>query len=279
MGLALMLAGPGLALPPVWTVHGKGCEITLFGSVHILPEGLDWEPPALAQALQRADQLWFEIPIDDASQAQIAAIAQARGLLPEGDSLSAHLSPAGGRRLAAAVKAQGLDMTKLDRFRPWFAELALSQAVYQAQGGRADQGVEEQLAQAAPQARREAFETADQQIALFADAPVQAQVASLEDTLRELNDDPGAFRRLIDAWVRGDVKSIYKHDVLTLKHDAPALFKTLITDRNAAWTQVLDQTLKASCRAVVVVGAGHLLGPGGVPARLRALGYRVDGPG
>jgi uncharacterized protein YbaP (TraB family) len=29
---------------------------------------------------------------------------------------------------------------------------------------------------------------------------------------------------------------------------------------------------------VVVVGAGHLLGPGGLPQRLRALGYRVEGP-
>jgi hypothetical protein len=29
---------------------------------------------------------------------------------------------------------------------------------------------------------------------------------------------------------------------------------------------------------VVVVGAGHLIGPQGLPQRLRALGYRVEGP-
>jgi uncharacterized protein YbaP (TraB family) len=28
----------------------------------------------------------------------------------------------------------------------------------------------------------------------------------------------------------------------------------------------------------VVVGVGHLIGPDGVPARLRALGYSVTGP-
>jgi uncharacterized protein len=28
----------------------------------------------------------------------------------------------------------------------------------------------------------------------------------------------------------------------------------------------------------VIVGVGHLIGPDGVPARLRALGYSVTGP-
>jgi uncharacterized protein YbaP (TraB family) len=36
--------------------------------------------------------------------------------------------------------------------------------------------------------------------------------------------------------------------------------------------------MKGHGRTVVVVGVGHLIGPGGVPARLRALGYSVTGP-
>jgi hypothetical protein len=36
--------------------------------------------------------------------------------------------------------------------------------------------------------------------------------------------------------------------------------------------------MKGHGRTVVVVGVGHLIGPDGVPARLRALGYSVTGP-
>ena len=39
--------------------------------------------------------------------------------------------------------------------------------------------------------------------------------------------------------------------------------------------------MPASCGAlpiVVVVGVGHLVGPGGVPELLRGKGIRVDGP-
>jgi hypothetical protein len=41
---------------------------------------------------------------------------------------------------------------------------------------------------------------------------------------------------------------------------------------------VLDARLKQPGQVVVVVGVGHLLGPDGVPAQLRAKGYQVDGP-
>ena len=42
-------------------------EMVIFGSVHVLPPGLDWRPKALDAALAKADDLWFELPIDPAN--------------------------------------------------------------------------------------------------------------------------------------------------------------------------------------------------------------------
>jgi len=63
-----------------------------------------------------------------------------------------------------------------------------------------------------------------------------------------------------------------------MRKAAPTLFRTLVTDRNIRWTKMLDQRLKGHGHTVVVVGVGHLIGAGSVPARLRALGYSVTGP-
>lgn len=52
----------------------------------------------------------------------------------------------------------------------------------------------------------------------------------------------------------------------------------LITQRNAAWVKTIRARLSGSGRTVMVVGIGHLIGPGGVPALLRAEGVAVDGP-
>ncbi len=44
-------------------MRSHGAVVVLFGSIHLLPAGLDWRPPALDDALARADALWFELPI------------------------------------------------------------------------------------------------------------------------------------------------------------------------------------------------------------------------
>jgi len=63
-----------------------------------------------------------------------------------------------------------------------------------------------------------------------------------------------------------------------LRRVAPTLFRRLVTERNARWAATLDARLKGRGRTVVVVGVGHLIGPEGLPERLRALGYSVKGP-
>src|ERR1700761_7695406 len=104
------------ALPPVWVAHGPhGATVVLFGSVHILPPGLDWEPPRLKTALASANELWFEIPIDPASNLAAGQAALAAGMQPQGHTLSAQLSPADQARLAKAAAACGLPVDGIDR--------------------------------------------------------------------------------------------------------------------------------------------------------------------
>lgn len=282
--LALLLPGAAWAKPPVWTAHGRGATITLFGSVHILTQGADWRPEALTRALAEADELWFETPIDDAAMQDVTRQALAQGMLPPGRDLAGMLSDQGKARLRRAETSLHLPGPALERLRPWLAELTIGDADYAREGATPDQGVERQLANAAPQATRHAFETGAQQIALFAGQPEPVQVASLEDTLRDLEEDPDQPLRLIGAWRDGDIKGLEKEGLEEMRRESPQIFKALLTDRNAAWLRVLSRRLNdpptdgRPARVVVVVGVGHLVGPGGVPALLRAQGFRVDGP-
>lgn len=282
--VALLLPCAAWARPPMWTAHGSGATIILFGSVHILPRGADWRPEALTEALAQADELWFETPIDDAAMLDVSRQALAQGMLPADRDLAGMLSDQGKARLRRAETSLHLPGPQLERLRPWLAELTIGEADYAREGATPDQGVERQLANTAPQAARHAFETGAQQIALFAGQPEPVQVASLEDTLRDLEDDPDQSRRLIDAWLKGDIKALEKEGLEELRHESPQMFKALLTDRNAAWLKVLSARLRAPpadghpTKIVVVVGVGHLVGPGGVAALLRAKGFRVDGP-
>ncbi len=278
LAAALAFVTPVLAEPKVWIVRDADSEMLLFGSVHVLPPGLAWRPAALDMALLEAEDLWFELPVDAASEREVARLALVTGTLPPGQSLFAMLPPDDATRLLRIAGTYGVDRASLDRLRPWLAEVALAAALYRRIGAVSDHGVEATIsATAPPSARRKSLETPADQIALFNAASVPDQIVALRGSMDEIDADPDAFATLIAAWMAGDVATL-ERQTQSLRSLSPALFQRLIVQRNAAWTTTLNTRLKGKGRTVIVVGAGHLVGEDGVPARLRALGYSVTGP-
>ena len=280
IGCLLLLTTPACARPPLWIAHGRHSTLYLFGSVHLLPPGFDWAPEELLAALPKAREIWFELPIDDATDKAAGKLTAAYGYLPSGDRLANHLTADDGERLKRAAAQLGLNDGSVELMRPWLAEITLSLRADEQQGATASRGVEQQLEGMAPlNAARRAFETPAEQIGFLARAPLPDQIASLDATLHEINDDPGSFSRLLNRWMAGDLRELEAEALQPLWRASPALYRRLLTDRNARWASTLRERLEEGRGVViVVVGMGHLIGPQGVPARLRALGFPVDGP-
>lgn len=274
------LSTPAGATPPIWRVHAPGGgELTLFGSVHLLSDKTDWRDPALDADLKRAGRLVFEIPLDPAAQSEAQARVLRAGLLPAGETLSTLLSPDGRARLARVAAGLGMDASRLEPLRPWLAEVTVSLLYFQHRGASPDLGVEKTIDQRTPAAvPRGALETVADQIDALSGDPQADQVQSLEETLREIEQEPDSYDRLAAAWAAGDVRLIQREGLDDLREHAPGAFKRLVSDRNRRWVPELEAMLKDHQRAVVVVGVGHLVGPDGVPALLRRDGLRVDGP-
>jgi uncharacterized protein YbaP (TraB family) len=278
--LSLIFAADGAgALPPVWTVRGERGQLVLFGSIHLLPRGVNWRPAALDAALVRAAALWFELPIDQKTDETALRLADRRGRLAPGDSLWARLNP--GQRDSVERAAASVDIAPaaLTPLRPWRAELALSLAQDARDGALAAAGVEAQIQNdAPPSADRHALERVEQQIGFLAGGAEGEQIASLEETAREMTTDPDLYGRTVREWLAGDLAGLRRDDLDPLKTAAPAAYRRLIVERNRRWAPVLARLARAPGVTVVVVGVGHLIGPEGLPALLRARGLVVDGP-
>jgi len=273
--LSALAARPAAAEPAMWTIRDSDSTIVLFGSVHLLPEGLKWRTPALDAALAAADDIWFETPTEGGESAMLA---RRYGTLPAGDSLTARLTPKGRERLERLADRYGLSPAALDGSRPWLVDLTLSVAALVAEGAIADAGVERTLADAAPGAKRRYFETPEEQIGFLAGAPEADQLLSLEETLRQLDEEPTVFAELIRAWVQGDQAGLERLGVTPIRKLSPVLYERLLAGRNRRWAEAIIERLAGSGESVIVVGAGHLTGPDSVPALLRAKGIRVEGP-
>lgn len=277
--LTLGVSPSARAEPATWIVRDGDSEMVLFGSIHLLPPGLAWRPAVLDAALAEADDLWFELPMGPETQQQAARLAMRQGALPPGPGLYERLPADSRQRLERLAAEYGLPANFLDQLKPWFAEVLLVTTMLGRQGADIAHGVEVQVNHSAPPGvRREALETIEDQLTAFDAVPLEEQLASLIYNLEALEEDPGAFERLLAIWLSADLAALEVEALDPLEDLAPTLYQQLIIQRNEAWLARLQTRLAGSGRTVVVVGAGHLVGEVGLPERLRALGYEVEGP-
>lgn len=277
--VAALAAGPARAEPPLWLVRGPHATLVLFGSVHLLPAGLQWETRRLRAALKDARDVWFEVPLDPAAALAAAKIAESRGVLPAGQTLDAQLPQALRERLARITRTEGIAPEGLQRLRPWLAEISLSLAAYRRAGALQEDGVERRLSEELPASvQRRAFETPREQIEALSASPLTDQVASLAVTLTELETGDQAYYQVIQAWMAGDTVELRRRALDPLTGAAPGVYRAMVVERNRRWIQAIRARLAGSGEAVMVVGVGHLIGPDGLPAMLRAQGYAVEGP-
>jgi hypothetical protein len=160
--------------------------------------------------------------------------------------------------------------------RPWLVAVVLSGMPMQKGGYDPGAGVEftlEKEAKAAGEQFR-SFETMDQQLGFFADLPDDVQLAYLQSVLDD-KDGGGDIDKLVDAWMKGDLKALEKGVVDEAKGQSPALYEALIVNRNKAWADQIVERLKGSGVSLIAVGAGHLVGPDSVQAQLKKRGVEV----
>ncbi|MFQ5564219.1 MAG: TraB/GumN family protein [Parvularculaceae bacterium] len=268
------------AAPPMWRVTDEDSEIWLVGTFHILPPGLEWRSAALDTAFEQAETYYFEVEADTAeAQQRTVQILMMKGFNPPGTTLSGLLDEPDAAKLAAVAHELGLPMAAIDPMRPWQAFLTISVQFIVKQGFDPGSGVDSVLMAEARKSGRmlRFFETIDQQLSFFTDLEPETEKNLLVFTLREWEDQKEDFDTLFAAWARGDAQAI---DVLmnkSMRDVAPEIFDILIVDRNAAWAEKLAGVIENSGgKALVAVGAAHLVGEHSVPALLEAKGLKVE---
>lgn len=265
---------PAEAHPALWKVSDADTTIYLFGTIHLLPDGLDWFRGPLAQAFATADELVTEIPETDPQSSQ--AVLMKRGILPAGQSLRDQMSAVERAKFEATLAGFGLPPAAFDRFKPWYAAVVLATLPLQRSGYTLANGVEASLA-AHNQERgrpRIGLETLDYQLALFDAFSPKVQRRYLFEVIAALPEIDAEVDAMVTAWRSGDAAKLAS--LMNAEQDDPAMVTALITNRNKAWARWIKARLDQPGTSFVAVGAGHLGGKGSVQDQLLALGVKAD---
>lgn len=268
VALASPLAAPPVLRPALWVARSGATTAWLFGTVHQLRPGTPWLSGRVAQAFAQSDALLLELvaPTPAESAATLAALAPPRPQpLPE----------ALRRRVAARAAALGFAPGAFDRQAPWFAATSLGSAALAKAGYRSDPAPEALLARLAARAGKPVIglETQRDQLAAFATLPGPVQRRMLAQAVA--GDDAGMMDRLVAAWGGGRVAVLDAMLARDMERAGPAFRTALLDRRNARFAAGVAARARPGTTLFVAVGAGHLSGPGGVPACLAARGWQV----
>lgn len=266
------------ASPALWTIEADGATVHLLGTFHLLPDALNWRSDIVNAAFDEADTLWLEADVLSAeAQARMQALIPQLGLNPQGVTLSSLL----GADIYAAFEAQtaelGVPAGNFEPVQPWLAGITLGAMQLQSFGFNPAMGVEAVLsAQANAQGKSIGYlETAEGQLRILADLPMDIQIEWLRVSLDEMGDLRGELDRMVTAWATGDMDMLDSQVNGSIRNASPELYEALMVNRNHDWVPHIEAMLTAGGTHFVAVGAGHMPGDDGVVALLQAQGHTV----
>lgn len=277
---AFLLAAPVMAAPALWKFGDEDTTIYLFGTIHALPPGYQWQDARIRRAMAKSDTLVTETVIG--KDPRVLA-----GLFPPPDPslppIIERVPPRSRKAFAALIRKSGLDQAGLDRMPTWQASFALMGVMMKDLGIQREAGVENNISagfeapleQAGAPRKVEGLETPASQLALFADLSEADQRELLTGLVSGQGNARADYKSMLNAWSRGDERAIaraFDRD----KDLTPHLREVLLRRRNANWTQWLKARLATPGTVFVAVGAGHLAGPVSLQRMLAAEGIRVQ---
>ncbi|WEK58400.1 MAG: TraB/GumN family protein [Candidatus Brevundimonas phytovorans] len=262
--------------PPLWVVKDADSTVYLFGTIHYLRPGTAWGSAKVDAAFAEADQFWVEVADQD-DPTVAARVAQQHGVTPD-RPLSSILSAEDFAAFDKAAQGVGANGAALDAYRPWLAAFMVAGSAPLQAGYRPDAGVDKTLME---RARAEGktihgFETADIQLRLIASMSEEAQIAYLNNYVRNGSQIVPKLDQTVAAWLAGDAAEVGRLNRLDTRDIHEDVHRAALIVRNADWTDQIATMMQGSGSAFVAVGVAHLADQDSLIDMLKARGFTVE---
>ena len=258
--------------PALWRVQGHGLDGWLFGTIHVLPRGVDWRTRDIERAIEGADRLVLEsAEIQDPRRS--SALFEQMGRSPNLPPLEDRVPATQTAELGRIASEGGADLRLLSGYESWAAAMLLSMAAQQSLHLSASEGVEQVLIAAFQAAGKPigGLETVARQFGAFDTLPEASQRRLLVETVTGAEDMKTLYKRVLQAWLKGDIATIAREDQAGERPD-PAVEEAVLVARNRDWARAITG-LKG--RPFIAVGTAHLTGRDNFISLLEERGYKM----
>lgn len=264
--------------PAIWVAKDFDSTLYLYGTVHLLPDDLDWQKNDMRAAFKEAGTVFFEVDSGTDAQAEATVLATSLGMRKDGLRLSDGLDSYQLKLLDAAAHNGELSLAALDSMKPWLASEFLTVAAASNAGLSPELSADEALKSRAKREQKNIIylETIEEQIRVSADQPEFVQITMLTETLEGFNTLGQELGTIVQSWAVGRTDFLTREMVQALRAKSPDFYNALLRDRNRKWLKPITRWMEDSGTGFVAVGTSHLLGEDSLIEMLREQGYEVS---
>jgi len=277
LAVLLFITAPVQARSILWQVRSGENTLYLLGSMHVLKKDSYPLPPIMEEIYAASPVIVFETDMDEMDTPAMQQKIVSYGRLPAGQTLQQQLSAPTWQRLQQKMADLNIPVTNVQQMKPWLCALTLTVTDLQRLGFLPEFGLDEHFYRRAKQDNKKIIplESVDFQLSLFYSQSRQEQEEFLKQTLTDLQMTDQLSGEMEKAWKTGDDAKLASLIAMSFA-DYPRQLERLVLQRNRNWLPVLEKILQREPATLVVVGAGHLVGPNSLVDLLRRQGYAVE---
>jgi len=273
--MALVILSGGLnAKSLLWKVEsGKG-NMYLLGSLHLLKKSHYPLDEKIEKAFEKADVLILEVHPDSMETPQAKMKMLKHAMFSDGSTLQESLSDSTYATTKRLLAEMGMPIESLNAFQPWFVAVTMSVLKLQALGFDPQYGIDQYFFNKAGDREVQAFETVDDQLALFSGMSDSLQNDLLLQTISEMEIIEAEIDQMLNAWQKGDAGKLDKLMLESFRM-YPDIYERFLVNRNITWMEKIRQYLDQDKTFFIICGAGHLVGEDGVIRMLKKEGHKL----
>ena len=282
--------------PNLWRVSNGEHVVWLMGTLDPLPKGINWRSREIESVLGEVKQLLPSRPDVDVSAGPITLVRtyfkwRTVKRIPDKQTLKDWLPPDLYVRWGALKQRYDMRDNSIETLIPVLAATRLYARALDISKLSAGDGIERSVIKLA---RKHDVRVTQTEIKIkdprevveqLGEIPRKVQVECLEAIVEHLEKDMDTVKAQANAWALGDVAALralpYPKEiqVCTDALETSGRMKDIIARSNAGWDASIDAALNGNGKTTLAVKPIYdLLGANGTIERLRARGFKIEGP-
>jgi uncharacterized protein YbaP (TraB family) len=260
----------------IFEVKGPAGRLYLCGSLHQLTKEDYPLPTAYEKAWKDSAAVVFEMGPTEVATENVQKILPKYADLPVGTLWEA-LQPATAQKLRHWAEVKKFPLDSIEKKRPWMAAVMIAQRAQSKLGLSEDTGLDKHFRNRAKEEKRPAdgLETYENQLLALSSPDSLTQDAMVVQAMEDADGASEQLQALFSHWRKGDPAALRSHLDKSFEK-FPQVQKALLTDRNTQWAPKIEALLQSEPVEMVIVGAGHLCGPGSLVELLKSRGFQVE---